>query len=72
MIIKHCVKFFIFVPGIANDSDIDKLFGSMHQSIMAKMKNSVRKDRKQFQSMVLITLLLVQTEIMAQKNGDSK
>ena len=29
---------------IANDSDIDKIFGSMHESIMTIIKNSVSKD----------------------------
>ena len=29
---------------IANDSDIDKAFKSMHQSIMMEMKNSASED----------------------------
>ena len=43
MIINQCVKFFIRML-IVNGSDIDKAFGSMHQSVMVKIRNSVSKD----------------------------
>ena len=33
--------FNIFPSLLVNDSDIDKAFGSMHKSIMMKIKNSV-------------------------------
>ena len=45
MIIKQCIKcFHLSAKLIDNDSDIDKAFRSMHDSIMRKIKNFVSRN----------------------------